>query len=178
MSSLLRRVAPAVVLTGSAVAIVSMFDPGVATLTGGDVGTASAAVPAPSASAEAGTEAGTDSGTTTPDAETTTPDAGATTSPQAAASCDTAEEVTGPVVQTEWGPVQVAAKVVDGRVCQARAVVYPDGDRKSVFINQQALPIINARAAEQGVEFDAVSGATVTSEGYRQSLQALLDSLG
>ena len=74
--------------------------------------------------------------------------------------------------------MQVAATVVDGKICQARAVVYPDGDRKSVFINQRALPLINAAVVEQGVEFDAVSGATVTSEGYRQSLQALLDSLG
>jgi len=32
-------------------------------------------------------------------------------------------------------------------------------------------------ASQQGVAFDAISGATYTSEAYRESLQQLLDSL-
>lgn len=88
----------------------------------------------------------------------------------------TAAEVTGPVARTEWGPVQVAAKVQNGRVCSVRTIQYPDGDRKSVSINARALPAIEQQVLAVGdASFDGVSGATVTTEGYRDSLQAILD---
>lgn len=90
-------------------------------------------------------------------------------------SC-TAAEVTGPVVRTEWGPVQVAAKMHNGKVCAVRTLQYPDGDRKSVSINARALPMIEQQVLAAGdASFDGVSGATVTTEGYRDSLQAVLD---
>lgn len=94
------------------------------------------------------------------------------------ASCDTAPEVTGDSVTTRWGPVQVVARVTDdGTVCDSEAVVYPDGDGRSQQINAYALPIIDEAVLEQGVAFDTVTGATVTSDGYRASLQSILDSL-
>ena len=55
--------------------------------------------------------------------------------------------------------------------------MWPDGDRRSVEINQYAIPQLDAMATSQGVQFDGVSGATYTTEGYRESLQQLLDSL-
>lgn len=97
------------------------------------------------------------------------------TASQGTGTC-TATEVTGPVVRTEWGPVQVAARVQNGRVCAVRAIQYPDGDRKSVSINTRALPAIEQQVLAAGdASFDGVSGATVTTEGYRDSLQAILD---
>ena len=94
---------------------------------------------------------------------------------QQTGSC-TAAEVTGPVARTEWGPVQVAAKVQNGSVCAVRTIQYPDGDRKSVSINTRALPTIEQQVLAAGnASFDGVSGATVTSQGYRESLQAILD---
>jgi len=99
------------------------------------------------------------------------------TVPAAAVTCDNATAVTGPVVNTRWGPVQVAATVVDGTLCEAHAVVWPDGDQESVQINAYAIPQLDAMASQQGVAFDGVSGATYTTEGYRESLQQLLDSL-
>jgi hypothetical protein len=72
----------------------------------------------------------------------------------------------------------VAARVVDGRVCEARAQVWPDGDMRSAQISDYVIPVLDDAASRLGVEFDAVSGATITSEGYRASLQALLDSVG
>lgn len=94
---------------------------------------------------------------------------------QGAGTC-TAAEVTGPVVRTEWGPVQVAAKVQGGQVCAVRTIQFPDGDRKSVSINARALPMIEQQVVAAGdASFDGVSGATVTTEGYRDSLQAILD---
>ena len=89
-------------------------------------------------------------------------------------SCGTDE--TGPAVQTRFGPVQVEALVsADGKVCDAQAIQSPGGERRSIAINSYALPILHDRAVQSGATFDAVTGATVTSDGYRASLQAILD---
>ena len=45
------------------------------------------------------------------------------------------------------------------------------------MINSYAIPQLDAQASQQGVNFDGVSGATYTTDGYRQSLQAIVDSL-
>lgn len=93
-------------------------------------------------------------------------------------SCTDAQTHTGDTVQTRWGPVQVEASVAaDGTICSSEAVVYPTGDGESIMINNQALPIIDKAVLSQGVGFDSVSGATITSEGYRASLQSVLDQL-
>jgi uncharacterized protein with FMN-binding domain len=86
------------------------------------------------------------------------------------------KDETGPPVQTRWGPVQVEALVsADGKVCDVKALQSPDGARRSIAINAEALPILHDRAVQSGTAFDAVSGATITSEGYRSSLQAIVD---
>ena len=91
-----------------------------------------------------------------------------------AQSCGTDE--TGPAVQTRFGPVQVEALVsADGKVCDVQAIQSPGGERRSIAINSYALPILHDRAVQSGTSFDAVTGATVTSDGYRVSLQAILD---
>lgn len=98
------------------------------------------------------------------------------TSGATSAACD-ASEVVGPTVSTEWGPVQVAARVVNGRVCAIRTIQTPDGDRKSVMINARAVPSLEAQVIAAGsANIDGVSGATVTTVGYRKSLQAILDA--
>ena len=92
----------------------------------------------------------------------------------AAGSCD--KDETGPAVQTRFGAVQVAALVsADGKVCDIQAIQSPGGERRSIAINSYALPILHDRAVQSGAGFDAVTGATVTSDGYRASLQAILD---
>jgi uncharacterized protein with FMN-binding domain len=96
--------------------------------------------------------------------------------PASPATC-AGNAVTGPVEQTRWGPVQVAA-VLDakGAVCEVKALQTPSDHRKSVQINARAVPILHSRVvAARGTGFQAVSGATITSEGYRASLQAILD---
>ena len=92
-------------------------------------------------------------------------------------TCDTAKAVSGPAVDTKWGPVQISATIANGEVCDVHAVVWPDSESKSAAINATAIPKLDARASADGVEFDNVSGATFTSDGYRTSLQRLLDSL-
>ncbi len=84
--------------------------------------------------------------------------------------------MTGDAAMTPWGPVQVRMDfAADGTVCGVQALTYPDGDRKSQMINSMAIPTLDAQAAEQGVEFDGVSGATFTTEAYRESMQSILD---
>ena len=92
-------------------------------------------------------------------------------------SSDAAQTVTGPSVETRWGPVQVAATISGGSLTEVHAVVWPDGDRRSAEISQYAIPLLDSMATSQGLQFDGVSGATYTTEGYRESLQQLLDSL-
>jgi uncharacterized protein with FMN-binding domain len=55
----------------------------------------------------------------------------------------------------------------------------PDGNHKDAEINSYALPIlIDETVQDQSAKIDMVSGATVTSQGYVQSLQAALDEAG
>ena len=88
----------------------------------------------------------------------------------------TGQEVTGPVVNTQFGPVQVAAKVAGGKVCAVRTLQSPNFDHESISINAQAIPMLDQQAVQAGdASFAGVSGATYTTDGYRQSLQAVLD---
>jgi uncharacterized protein with FMN-binding domain len=84
---------------------------------------------------------------------------------------------TGDAVDTRWGPVQVQITVRGGRITDVRATVYPQGNQRDVQINDYALPVLHDEVlAAQSAAIDAVSGATVTSEGYLDSLQSALDA--
>ncbi|MFE3035799.1 FMN-binding protein [Streptomyces canus] len=86
--------------------------------------------------------------------------------------------VTGDTVQTRWGPVQVRVTVKDGRLTEVTAVTYPTDNPRDQEINSYALPRLRSEALQaQSADIDTVSGATYTSEGYRQSLQSALDSV-
>jgi uncharacterized protein with FMN-binding domain len=83
---------------------------------------------------------------------------------------------TGSSVDTRWGPVQVRITVQNGKITAAEAVVYPNGNGRDQMINSYALPILNQEAVRaNSAQIDAVSGATVTSGGYQQSLQSAVD---
>ncbi|MGW2825159.1 FMN-binding protein [Streptomyces sp. NPDC001443] len=85
--------------------------------------------------------------------------------------------VTGETVQTRWGPVQVRITLKDGRLTEVTAVTYPQENPRDQEINSYAVPELRREAlAAQSADIDTVSGATYTSDGYRQSLQSALDS--
>lgn len=87
-----------------------------------------------------------------------------------------AQTVLGDPANTRWGAVQVRLTVRDGKVTSATAVRSPRSTEHSQEINARALPILDREAVQaQSGQLDAVSGATVTSEGYRASLQSALD---
>jgi len=84
--------------------------------------------------------------------------------------------VTGAVASTQWGPVQVELTVAAGKITQVDVVQYPSGNPKDQEINDYALPIlVQETTDQQSADIDMVSGATVTSVGYIQSLQSALD---
>ena len=94
-------------------------------------------------------------------------------------SSGTASTVTGSVASTRWGPVQVSITVTDGRITAVDVPQYPTGNGKDRQINASALPILTKETlSAQSADIDMVSGATVTSEGYVQSLQSALDQAG
>jgi uncharacterized protein with FMN-binding domain len=85
--------------------------------------------------------------------------------------------VTGDSVQTRWGPVQVRITLKDGRLTDVTAVTFPQENPRDQQINAYAVPRLRSEAlAAQSADIDTVSGATYTSDGYRQSLQSALDS--
>jgi uncharacterized protein with FMN-binding domain len=85
--------------------------------------------------------------------------------------------VNGSVARTRWGPVQVQVTVAGGRITDVRALTYPSGNGHDTAINAYALPQLRREVlAAQSAQVDTVSGATVTSDGYRESLQAALDA--
>ncbi|NCZ58358.1 MAG: hypothetical protein EBY75_08725, partial [Actinobacteria bacterium] len=51
-------------------------------------------------------------------------------------------DFTGDKVQTRWGPVQVQITVKDGVITAANALAFPNGDRRSLSISQQAIPYL------------------------------------
>jgi uncharacterized protein with FMN-binding domain len=112
--------------------------------------------------------------------------AGATSAPSAAAaapssatSTATSGTVTGDVASTSWGPVQVQVTVANGTVTDVSVVEYPNNNGKDRQINARALPILVQETLEaQSSQIDMVSGATVTSDGYLESLQSALDKAG
>lgn len=87
--------------------------------------------------------------------------------------------VTGPVAQTRWGPVQVQVTVSGGKLTDVSVLQSPNGNPRDQQINAYALPILVQETLDaQSADIDMVSGATVTSDGYRQSLQGALDEAG
>ncbi|MEP7035488.1 MAG: FMN-binding protein [Dermatophilaceae bacterium] len=83
---------------------------------------------------------------------------------------------TGGVADTQWGPVQVRITVRGHKITRAQAVQYPQGTSIDAQINSFALPVLDQEVVQQQrAGIDTVSGATVTSDGYLQSLQSAID---
>jgi uncharacterized protein with FMN-binding domain len=81
------------------------------------------------------------------------------------------------VVSTPYGDVQVKVVYSGRRITDVVTLHLTDSSGTSVAISDRAAPILRREAlAAQSAQVDTVSGATYTSEGYRQSLQAALDA--
>lgn len=82
---------------------------------------------------------------------------------------------TGPEVDVDFGLVQVQAVVQNGKITNVRFLEYPSDRRTSQRINSFAVPELQQEAIQaQSANVNLISGATLTSEGFQQSLQAAL----
>jgi len=123
-----------------------------------------------------GTLGGTSSGTSGSGSSGSSSDS---SSGSSSGSSSSAKTVTGDTVQTRWGPVQVEITVSGDTITAVDVPVYPNNNPKDQEINSYALPtLVQETLDAQSAGIDMVSGATVTSDGYLQSLQSALDGAG
>ncbi len=95
--------------------------------------------------------------------------------PAVAASQYRDGEYTGPRVNAYWGLVQVKAIVQNGQITDVQFLQYPNDRRTSQRINSIVMPYLQSEAIQaQDANVDVISGATLTSEAFAQSLQAAL----
>jgi hypothetical protein len=82
----------------------------------------------------------------------------------------------GQTVQTQYDTIQVRIVTVRGQIRSVAFTKLAGDDQLSELINAHAGPLLLQRTLiVQGADIDTVSGATYTSDGYRQSLQSALD---
>lgn len=94
--------------------------------------------------------------------------------PARAAALHAARTVKGPSVSMKWGPVQATIIVQGKRLVDIR-IAAPLERPRSAFINQIAIPRLRSEVLKaQSARVSLVSGATMTSQAFVQSLQAAL----
>ncbi len=82
---------------------------------------------------------------------------------------------TGPAADAYYGTIQIQALVQGGRVTALKVLRYPNDRRTSISINRQALPMLRDEAiSAQSADVDIISGATLTSKAFIQSLGGAL----
>ena len=115
-------------------------------------------------------------------------DAWATTKAATAKKKVVTRKFSGSVATVDrWGTLQVTIvvrkttittgthKKVTRKITSVAVPTYPNHTDRSVFINQNALPMLRAEAlSAQSANIDLVSGATDTSDAFVQSLQAAI----
>ncbi|NBE85342.1 FMN-binding protein [Micromonospora rubida] len=141
------------------------------------------AAPTPASAAPAGVTATPKprpTATRTPGSRTGT-SARPTSAPRttAAPPKSTTRTVTGSVVSNEYGNVQVQITLSGTRIVDVVALELPQetaqSDRRSEEVDGRYGGTAGQVVRKQSADLDTVSGATVTSTSYRQSLQAALD---
>ena len=84
---------------------------------------------------------------------------------------------TGPAVTTPFSVIQVRATLTRGRLTGVETVALTGDGPHTDALNARAEPILRAEALRAGsADIDVVTGATYTSESWRDSLQAAIDA--
>ena len=141
------------------------------------VGSAATSAPAPgSGRAAAPLAAAGQAGNTAPRATAVAPAASAAPVAGSVGTALASGTVTGPVVQTRFGPVQVQVTIANGKISDVTALQLPNDRQRSAEISQIVEPMLRSEAlTAQSAQIDLVSGATYTSDAYARSLQSALD---
>nr|WP_202458244.1 FMN-binding protein [Streptomyces sp. SID5464] len=82
--------------------------------------------------------------------------------------------VSGSTLDTEKGPVQVQVTFSGDRIASVRMLQQPNHPQTRAAVPK----LIEETLQAQSADIDAVSGATITSDGYKESLQAAIDARG
>ncbi|GLY33824.1 FMN-binding protein [Kineosporia sp. NBRC 101731] len=91
----------------------------------------------------------------------------------------TSSTYTGDAVTTRYGIIQVQVTVTNKKITDVSFAQLTAFDGHSQQINSWAGPeLIQEAVQQQSAQVDTISGATYTSDGYRQSLQSALDQAG
>lgn len=202
--SLLRRIYPALALTGVGFGLVNVLDrPAPATslagglvatdattttvLSGADQAAATTTVP-PTPNSVAAQGQGSAAANAAPaTAAPATPKTTAAPAPVVTAAPAPANDC-GAIVKTgaaativhrrEYGTLQVTAKFTSAKVLCAADASYSVYESRSNRFNDYAIPILSDQAvAAKSANIQGVSGATATSQAYVNSLQSALDQL-
>jgi uncharacterized protein with FMN-binding domain len=83
---------------------------------------------------------------------------------------------TGSSADAYYGSVQVKATINGGKITDVQFLDYPHDRSTSASINSQAMPYLKQEAIQaQTANVDIISGATMTSGAFIQSLQSALN---
>ncbi|HVZ58789.1 MAG TPA: FMN-binding protein [Patescibacteria group bacterium] len=78
---------------------------------------------------------------------------------------------TGSTQDVFYGNIQVQVTISGGQISDVQFLQYPNDRGTSVMINSQAMPVLKQEAiTAQSADVNIVSGATDSSQGFRQSL--------
>jgi uncharacterized protein with FMN-binding domain len=135
----------------------------------------------PGASGVSGTSA--TSGATAPAKATASKAASSKTAAGASAkptSASTTRSAVGPQVNYSYGVLSVKVTVSGKKITNVGIASLDDGgDPRSQYIDQQSIPMLEQETMQaQSANIQGVSGASYTSQGFQQSLQSALQSLG
>jgi uncharacterized protein with FMN-binding domain len=84
---------------------------------------------------------------------------------------------TGPEADAYYGLVQVKVVITNGKISDVQFLDYPHDRRTSQEINNQVMPWLTQEAIQaQSANVNLISGATLTSEAFANSLQSALSS--
>jgi uncharacterized protein with FMN-binding domain len=95
-------------------------------------------------------------------------------------SASTTRSATGPQVDYSYGILSVKVTVSGKKIVGVSIASLDDGGNpRSQSIDQQSIPVLEQETIQaQSASIQGVSGASYTSQGFQQSLQSALQSLG
>ena len=137
---------------------------------------AGSALPAASATPAASASPAANSSPRSGSAATASP----ASSPSASSIAAADRTAVGPAVNYTYGVLSVQVTVSGSKIIDVSIASLNDGgNARSESIDDESIPILEQEALQaQSANIQAVSGASFTSEGFTESLQGALRSLG
>ncbi|WP_435214663.1 FMN-binding protein [Streptomyces sp. bgisy034] len=162
----MKRAVPVLVLSVVGLIPVWRYEPSLGTAT------TQTASPASTPSEEAGSSEAGSSEAGSSEAGSSEAGSSEAGSSEAGSSADTV--VKGSTVTTDKGPVQVQVTFDGDRITAVKMLQQPNHPQTTAAVPQLVAETLKAQSSD----IDTVSGATITSDGYKESLQAAIDAKG